>query len=281
MRGVLVALVVGAVFALSFSPADAKCGRRARGECGHRVHVHVVRVVREVQAPDATGTDMRAMASSQIEMAKKQLDMADAAVNRAKQEQDMASEAITRSKQEQKNAAQAMERSKREIEQMKARGRAGNRRCQGAGRPGDRRGQASGRTQDRRADHRGEQAAADRDRAAGLSDPEDRRREKDPGRGLGARARGGSEDQGRRREYGGRQRPPACGRRADARGAGRTPAARRSPARTLGCRDQVDKPDRQEAGIVSAAEVGDTTVMRALANFAAGPQGGYRNCACY
>jgi hypothetical protein len=83
--------------------------------------VHVVRVVREVQAPDATGTDMRAMASSQIEMAKKQLDMADAAVNRAKQEQDMASEAITRSKQEQENAAQAMERSKREIEQMKAR----------------------------------------------------------------------------------------------------------------------------------------------------------------
>lgn len=89
MRGVLVALVAGAVVALSFSPADAKCGRRARGECGHRVHV--VRVVREVRAPDATGTDMRAMASSQIEMAKKQLDMADAAVNRAKQEQDMAS----------------------------------------------------------------------------------------------------------------------------------------------------------------------------------------------
>jgi hypothetical protein len=82
--------------------------------------VHVVRVVREVRAPDATGTDMRAVASSQIEMAKKQLDMANAAVNRAKQEQDMASEAITRSKQEQENAAQAMERSKREIEQMKA-----------------------------------------------------------------------------------------------------------------------------------------------------------------
>ena len=48
MRGVWVALMVGAVVALSFSPADAKCGRKARGECGHRVHVvHVVRVVRE------------------------------------------------------------------------------------------------------------------------------------------------------------------------------------------------------------------------------------------
>ena len=101
---------------MSFSPADAKCGRRARGECGRRVHV--VHVVREVRAPDATGTDMRAVASSQIEMAKKQLDMADAAVNRAKQEQDMASEAIIRSRQEQDNAAQAMERSKREIEQL-------------------------------------------------------------------------------------------------------------------------------------------------------------------
>jgi hypothetical protein len=32
---------------------------------------------------------------------------------------------------------------------------------------------------------------------------------------------------------------------------------------------------------VSAAEVGDTTVMRALANFGAGPEGGNRNCACY
>jgi hypothetical protein len=42
-------------------------------------------------------------------------------VNRAKQEQDMASEAIARAKQEQENAAQTMERSKREIEQMKAR----------------------------------------------------------------------------------------------------------------------------------------------------------------
>jgi len=281
MRGVLVALVVGAVFALSFSPADAKCGRRARGECGHRVHVHVVRVVREVQAPDATGTDMRAMASSQIEMAKKQLDMADAAVNRAKQEQDMASEAITRSKQEQENAAQAMERSKREIEQMKARA---EREIADAKARADQEIAEARLQAERKIAAQITEASRLRqtaNRAAGLSDPEDRRREKDPGRGLGARARGGSEDQGRRREYGGRQCPPACGRRADARGAGRTPAARRSPARTLGCRDQVDKPDRQEAGIVSAAEVGDTTVMRALANFAAGPQGGYRNCACY
>ena len=73
MRGVLVALVVGAVVALSFSPADAKCGRKARGECGHRVHIaHVahmprpVRVVRVVQAPDGAGTDIREEDSDQL-----------------------------------------------------------------------------------------------------------------------------------------------------------------------------------------------------------------------
>ena len=96
MRSVSVALMVGTVVALSFGPADAKCGRRARGECGHGVHVahvahvarvtHTVQVVRVVRTPEATGTDIQAMASSQIALAKKQLDMADAAVARAKQE---------------------------------------------------------------------------------------------------------------------------------------------------------------------------------------------------
>jgi hypothetical protein len=78
MRGVWVALMAGAVVTLSLGPADAKCGRR--GECGHRVRViHVTHVVHVARA-DNTGTEMGAMAVSQIEMAKKQLDMADAAV---------------------------------------------------------------------------------------------------------------------------------------------------------------------------------------------------------
>lgn len=117
MRGVWVALMVGAVATLSLAPADAKCGARGRGGCGHRLHVvHYV-----ARSADVSGTEIRSIAFSQIAMAKKQLDMADAAVTRAKQEQDMATEAITRAKQEQDNAAQAMERTKREIEQMKAR----------------------------------------------------------------------------------------------------------------------------------------------------------------
>ncbi len=116
MRGVWVALMVGAVATLSLGPADAKCGGRGKGGCGHRVHV-----VHAARSADVSGTEIRAMAFSQIAMVKKQLDMADAAVTRAKQEQDMATEAIARAKQEQDNAAQAMERSKHEIEQMKAR----------------------------------------------------------------------------------------------------------------------------------------------------------------
>ena len=226
MRGVLVALMVGAVVALSFSPADAKCGRRARGECGHRTHVvRVMHVVREVRAPDVTGTDMRAMASSQIEMAKKQLDMADAAVNRAKQEQDMASEAITRSKQEQENAAQAMERSKREIEQMKARA---EREIADAKARADQEIAEARLQAERKIAAQITEASRLRQTAIELQDYLTQKigeEKKIHGRGLGARARGRTEDQGRRREYGGRQRPPACGRRADARRAGRTPAA--------------------------------------------------------
>jgi hypothetical protein len=88
-----------AVVALSLGPADAKCSRRAKGECGYRVRVvHRVHVTRSA---DGAGTEVRTMASSQIAMAKKQLDMVDAAVSRAKQQQDMATEAIARAKQEQ------------------------------------------------------------------------------------------------------------------------------------------------------------------------------------
>jgi hypothetical protein len=90
-----------AVVALSLDPADAKCGRRAKGECGYRVRVvHRVHVTRSA---DGAGTEVRTMASSQIATAKKQLDMVDAAVSRAKQEQE-ATEAIARAKQEQEKS---------------------------------------------------------------------------------------------------------------------------------------------------------------------------------
>src|SRR4029079_10588893 len=67
MRGVWVALMAGAVVALGPGQADAKGGRR--GECGHRVRViHVTRVVHVARAEN-TGTEVGALAVSQIEMA--------------------------------------------------------------------------------------------------------------------------------------------------------------------------------------------------------------------